>query len=302
MNSTATARPPGTQPIGTDRRGHLRIARFVCGHSACASWLLWQFVYVQSLFLPLRLPGLPLPTLSAQCGCYRVRTDDALFMSVATSNANMSSGAMVMGAIAVPTVIIRTAAAAATAIIRTEAIAVTTVIRPTGVIDPGRGPGDGYGYGGVGRRWPSPYVGGYERVTDMRKRRGRQRRFRYERRLLSRSYVKPSKCRQCPATRSNIAGTASVITSSGRVAIGPPRRPLAMFASGPVRDLSISERRARKHDVGADREPEGVIAHDRYLDEHAKDREDHHNERSNKAKVHCAYLLGLRRNAQDLAA
>jgi hypothetical protein len=57
--------------------------------------------------------------------------------------------------------------------------------------------------------------------------------------------------------------------------------------------LSISERRAREHDVGADREPESVIAHDRYLDEHAKDREDYHNERSNKPKVHCAYLLGL---------
>ena len=58
-------------------------------------------------------------------------------------------------------------------------------------------------------------------------------------------------------------------------------------------DLSISERRARKHDVGADSEPEGIIAHDRYLDEHAENRENYHNERSNKPKVHCAYLLGL---------
>jgi hypothetical protein len=71
----------------------------------------------------------------------------------------------------------------------------------------------------------------------------------------------------------------------------PPRGPSAMLASGQL-GLSISERRARKHDVGADREPEGVIAHDRYLDEHAKDREDYYNERSNKPKVHCAYLLG----------
>jgi hypothetical protein len=56
--------------------------------------------------------------------------------------------------------------------------------------------------------------------------------------------------------------------------------------------------RARKHDVGADREPEGVIADNRYLDEHAKDRKDHRYEREHKPKVHCAYLLGVRRTAQ----
>jgi hypothetical protein len=33
--------------------------------------------------------------------------------------------------------------------------------------------------------------------------------------------------------------------------------------------------RAREHDVGADREPERVIADKRYLDEHADDRKDH---------------------------
>lgn len=66
-------------------------------------------------------------------------------------------------------------------------------------------------------------------------------------------------------------------------------------------DLSISERRARKHDVRTDREPEGVIADDRYLDEHAKDREDYHNERSHKPKVHCSYLPQLQRNAPKLA-
>ena len=91
------------------------------------------------------------------------------------------------------------------------------------------------------------------------------------------------------------------IRSSGRVATA--RRADRWRCSPPARsDLSISERRARKHDVGADREPEGVIADDRYLDEYAKDRGDYHNERSNKAKVHCAYLLGLRQKAQDLAA
>src|SRR5580704_10565344 len=65
-------------------------------------------------------------------------------------------------------------------------------------------------------------------------------------------------------------------------------------------DFSISERRAREHDVGADREPDGVIAHDRYLDEHAEDSEDHHNERGNKPKVHSAYLPArLRLSAQN---
>lgn len=66
------------------------------------------------------------------------------------------------------------------------------------------------------------------------------------------------------------------------------------FSRPACTDLSISERRARKHDVGADSEPEGVVAHDRYLDEHAKDRQDHHDERSNKPKVHCTYLPRLR--------
>jgi hypothetical protein len=58
---------------------------------------------------------------------------------------------------------------------------------------------------------------------------------------------------------------------------------------------------AREQDVGADREPEGVIADNRYLDEHAKDRKDHHYERHYKPHVHCTYLLALRRNAKNRA-
>ena len=54
MNSTVTAGPPVPQPIGTDRRGPLRVVRFVFGHSTCASRLLRCF---RSLFLPLRLPA-----------------------------------------------------------------------------------------------------------------------------------------------------------------------------------------------------------------------------------------------------
>jgi len=57
-------------------------------------------------------------------------------------------------------------------------------------------------------------------------------------------------------------------------------------------DRSISERRARKQHIGADREPERVIADDRYLDEHAKHRENYDNDRSHKPKVHSAYLPG----------
>ena len=63
---------------------------------------------------------------------------------------------------------------------------------------------------------------------------------------------------------------------------------------------SIAKRRARKHDVGADREPKGVVADDRYLDEYAKDRKDDDTERSHKPKVHCAYLPGY--DAQNPAS
>ena len=55
------------------------------------------------------------------------------------------------------------------------------------------------------------------------------------------------------------------------------------------RHISI-ERGARKDDVGTDREPERVVADDRYLDEHAEDRDDNHKERSDKTKVHGLYL------------
>src|SRR5882724_10994530 len=105
-----------------------------------------------------------------------IRADHASFMSVATSNANMSSGAMVMGAIAVITVIVRTEAIAViTAIIRTEGTAVTTVILRTGVIDPGRGPGATATAvsGAAGQRRLSTDTNG----PDMRNRRDRQHRF-----------------------------------------------------------------------------------------------------------------------------
>jgi hypothetical protein len=39
--------------------------------------------------------------------------------------------------------------------------------------------------------------------------------------------------------------------------------------------LSEVNPRAREQEVGGDHEPEGVIADDRYLDEHARDRKDH---------------------------
>ena len=58
---------------------------------------------------------------------------------------------------------------------------------------------------------------------------------------------------------------------------------------------------AREHDVGADREPEGVIADKRYLDEHAKDRKDRQYERHYDRNVHCTYLLAQRRSAKNRA-
>jgi len=57
--------------------------------------------------------------------------------------------------------------------------------------------------------------------------------------------------------------------------------------------------RAGQHDIGADREPEGVVAHDWDFDEHAKHSNDHCQEREHKNEVHCAYLLALRRNVQN---
>jgi hypothetical protein len=77
---------------------------------------------------------------------------------------------------------------------------------------------------------------------------------------------------------------------------------LIKFAASESRILrsALLEPCAGEHDVGADREPEGVIADKRYLDEHAKDRKDHQYQREHKPKVHCAYLLALRRNAKTL--
>ena len=135
-----------------------------------------------------------------------IRADRALFTSVATSNANMSSGVMVMGAIAVTTVIIRTAATAVTtAILRTEAIAVSTVMLPTAVIDPGRG------LGATAMATAVSGTAGHRRLStdtngpDMRKGRVRQRRF------CTRVNTKPALMTESgmPATRSNIAGTAT---------------------------------------------------------------------------------------------
>ena len=131
------------------------------------------------MMLPIPVPTVAATRPTAQPTAKDViRADRASFMSVATSNANMSSGVMVMGAIAVTTVTIRTVATAVTTVIlRTEAIAVTMVILPTGAIDRGRGPGATdmatAVSGAAGQRRMSTDING----LDMRKGRDRQRRF-----------------------------------------------------------------------------------------------------------------------------
>jgi hypothetical protein len=49
--------------------------------------------------------------------------------------------------------------------------------------------------------------------------------------------------------------------------------------------------RACKDDVGPDREPEGVVADEGDLDEHADDRKDHKDQREHESKIHCASPL-----------
>src|SRR6185369_7559907 len=164
-----------------------------------------------------------------------IRADRASFMNVATSNANMSSGAMVMGAIADTTVIIRTEATAVTTVIlRTEVIAVTTVMRPTGVIDPGQGPGATAMAtavsGAAGHRRTSADTNG----PDTRNSHDRQRRF------CMRGTTKPFLVTESgmPATRSNIAGTA---TSEGAADVSqrPAAPTLGDVASGPFGSLNL---------------------------------------------------------------
>src|SRR5258705_1554593 len=82
-------------------------------------------------------------------------------------------------------------------------------------------------------------------------------------------------------------------TSEGRTKTFVPQN--TGFGGG----LSEVNPRAREQEVGADHEPEGVSADDRYLDEHARDRKHHHQERDYNPNVHCAYLLALRRSAQN---
>ncbi len=91
------------------------------------------------------------------------------------------------------------------------------------------------------------------------------------------------------AARSNIAGRNRCRADRWR------------YSRPACSDISTSVPRSREYDVGGDREPEGVIADNLYLDEHANDRKDHQHERNHKPKVHCAYLLALRRNAKNLA-
>jgi hypothetical protein len=94
---------------------------------------------------------------------------------------------------------------------------------------------------------------------------------------------------ECPliAVDRSRGGEKDVTSSTGVKVVN---RVVYNFMSPPVT--------AREQDVGADRDPEGEIADNRYLDEHAKDRKDRQYKRHDNRTVHCTYLLALRRNAK----
>jgi len=194
----------------------------------------------------------------SSCGCSRrcgSRAIQALSTSVAMSNAHMSSGAMVMGATrrhygynpyggyAVTTAIIRTGpiGGATEPIGAAMAMAVSGAAGPTATNRP---------------------------PMDMKSRRGRQRRFGTGgRQLLSRSLcLRELKCRPIMATRSNIAGH---LLLDMQVCRNRRRADRWRYWRPACSDISTSVPRSREYDVGGDREPEGVIADNLYLDEHA---------------------------------
>ncbi len=75
------------------------------------------------------------------------------------------------------------------------------------------------------------------------------------------------------AARSNIAGRNRCRADRWR------------YSRPACSDISTSVPRSREYDVGGDREPEGVIADNLYLDEHANDRKDHQHERNHKSET-----------------
>src|SRR5712675_1058319 len=200
--------------------------------------------------------------------------DQALSTSVAMSNAHMSSGAMVMGATAVTTAIIRTEpiGGATEPIGGAMAMAVSGAAGPTATNRP---------------------------PMDMKSRRGRQRRFGTGA-TTTKQFPMATRI-EMPANHGHTIQHCRDLLLDMQVCRNRRRADCWRYWRPACSDISTSVPRSREYDVGGDREPEGVIADNLYLDEHANDRKDHQHERNHKPKVHCAFLLALRRNAKNLA-
>ncbi len=288
MNSPATVRPPGRS----------RLALIVAGVLA----LLGSFaVTAVTITVPIPVPiapaaatatrpiAMPAATTmgaprAAVTGAAESR-DQALSTSVAMSNANMSSGAMVTGATAVTT-----------AIIRTGAIAVPTAIIRTGPIGGATEPiGAAMAMAVSGAAGPTATN---RPPMDMKSRRGRQRRFGTG--ATTKPFLMATRI-EMPANHGHTIQHCRHLLLDMQVCRNRCRADRWRYWRPACSDISTSVPRSREYDVGGDREPEGVIADNLYLDEHANDRKDHQHERNHKPKVHCAFLLALRRNAKNLA-
>src|SRR5882724_10024299 len=171
--------------------------------------------------------------------------DQALSTSVAMSNANMSSGAMVTGATAVTT-----------AIIRTGAIAVPTAIIRTGPIGGATEPiGAAMAMAVSGAAGPTATN---RPPMDMKSRRGRQRRFGTGA-TTTKPFLMATRI-EMPANHGRTIQHCRHLLLDMQVCRNRRRADRWRYWRPACSDISTSVPRSREYDVGGDREPEGVIA------------------------------------------
>jgi hypothetical protein len=101
--------------------------------------------------------------------------------------------------------------------------------------------------------------------------------------------VKENAPRQKSQSRSDSIGTEKALAGAN-----------CLDAALLVAPKSALTLRPREHDIGADREPEGVVADDRDLDKDAEDRKDDREQREHKSKVHCAISSRCNETAKGL--